>query len=286
MSEQAEALATEEIPVAEETQEETQVTEEVDAEPQETEATDEAPEDDDIEEVDYEGQKYAVPKEIKAALMRQADYTRKTQEVAEQRKVFEAHKTSFEQTIEVQKQNLAGYAQLMAIDGQLNQYANVDWNALSQQDPVQAQQAFFSYTQLKDQRGQLQYFIANREQETIATQRAELVKRREEGLKVLQSDISGWSTATQQALAKKAQELGASEGETQAIYQPWIVKALHKAQLFDQLQSKASAKPPTVQAKPAATVRGKTPTQDPSRMSDEDWAKWRDKDLRARKVRI
>ena len=42
------------------------------------------PEDD--EEVEYEGKTYKVPKELKGALMKNADYTQKTQEVAEQRK--------------------------------------------------------------------------------------------------------------------------------------------------------------------------------------------------------
>ena len=40
---------------------------------------------DDTEEVDYEGKKYRVPKDIKDALLRQSDYTRKTQELAEHR---------------------------------------------------------------------------------------------------------------------------------------------------------------------------------------------------------
>lgn len=43
------------------------------------ESTDAEQPDSDVEDVDYEGKKYAVPKEIKDALLRQADYTRKTQ---------------------------------------------------------------------------------------------------------------------------------------------------------------------------------------------------------------
>jgi hypothetical protein len=44
---------------------------------------------DDFEEIEYgEGQKYAVPKALKGAFLMQADYTRKTQELAEQRRTF------------------------------------------------------------------------------------------------------------------------------------------------------------------------------------------------------
>ena len=40
---------------------------------------------DDTDEVEFEGKKYRVSKDIKDALLRQADYTRKTQELAEHR---------------------------------------------------------------------------------------------------------------------------------------------------------------------------------------------------------
>ena len=53
-----------------------------DGQPQDGQATNQ---DDDSEEVEHEGQKYRIPKALKSALMMNADYTRKTQEVAEQR---------------------------------------------------------------------------------------------------------------------------------------------------------------------------------------------------------
>jgi hypothetical protein len=51
-------------------------------------------EDDDGEEVEWEGNQYRLPKGIKDALLRQADYTRKTQEVAETRREAEAAKVA------------------------------------------------------------------------------------------------------------------------------------------------------------------------------------------------
>ena len=41
-------------------------------------------------EVDYNGKSYCLPPELKDALLRQADYTRKTQELAEGRRALEA----------------------------------------------------------------------------------------------------------------------------------------------------------------------------------------------------
>ena len=51
--------------------------------PGEPEVEDELqPEDDDSEEIDWNGKKFKGPKGLKDGLMMQADYTRKTQEVA------------------------------------------------------------------------------------------------------------------------------------------------------------------------------------------------------------
>ena len=47
---------------------------------------------DDSEEVEYEGSLYRVPKELKEAVIRHADYTRKTQEVAQLRNMAAAER--------------------------------------------------------------------------------------------------------------------------------------------------------------------------------------------------
>jgi hypothetical protein len=46
----------------------------------------------DGEEIEHEGRKYLVPKALKPLLLMQADYTRKTQEVAEQRRAVMAER--------------------------------------------------------------------------------------------------------------------------------------------------------------------------------------------------
>ena len=64
-------------------------------------ATDEA--ESEVEDVDWEGKKYAVPKELKDALMRQSDYTRKTQEIAETRRALEAKEAEIQQRAQVEE---------------------------------------------------------------------------------------------------------------------------------------------------------------------------------------
>ena len=80
---------------------------------------DEAPEEDDSEELEHDGQKYKLPKALKPLLMMQADYTQKTQALAEQRKAFEAEAAQKQQLMQ---QNIQEVAQIVNIDQQLQQY--------------------------------------------------------------------------------------------------------------------------------------------------------------------
>ena len=129
--------------------------------PQETVDSDEQPTDeqvsdnvddieavDDDEEIDYEGEKYRVPPKLKDAFLRMADYTQKTQEVAETRKAIEGERAAFEQernlaaqSYQRQQANLQAYASLSALDGKLEQFGSVNWQQWSDQDPVEAQKA-------------------------------------------------------------------------------------------------------------------------------------------------
>ena len=86
---------------------------------------DQAAPEDDREEVDFEGRKYTVARALKDALLRQADYTRKTQELADGRKAFEAERATFQQASQAE---IAARAQVVAIDQSLSQYRNVDWD--------------------------------------------------------------------------------------------------------------------------------------------------------------
>ena len=92
-----------------------------------TEDQPEADDADDSEEIEYEGEKYKVPKSLKDAFLRQSDYTRKTQEVAEQRKEFERQRDQFQQQAAMQRQHIEDFSQLHTIDAQIERFKNVDW---------------------------------------------------------------------------------------------------------------------------------------------------------------
>src|SRR6478735_5451895 len=104
----------------------------VDAEGQQTDAEPQYDEDgnviepDEDEEVELDDLKLKVPKDqaqkVREAMLRQADYTRKTQEVAEERKALQAERQSMHQIGQAEFQ---AAAQLQNLDGQLAQYQRI-----------------------------------------------------------------------------------------------------------------------------------------------------------------
>ena len=99
-----------------------------------------------IEEIEFNGKKYSVPKELAPNLMMQSDYTRKTQEVAELRKDTEAERTSWQQKALVRDQLFQENADLHQVEKRLNAFRNVNWQQWQAQDANGAQAALAEYT--------------------------------------------------------------------------------------------------------------------------------------------
>lgn len=248
------------------------------------ELPDQAPEE--TEEVEHDGKKFRVPKELKPALMMHADYTRKTQEVAETRRALEMQQQQFQQAQHVQRQYIQDYAQLTSIDSQLQALANVNWQQLSQSDPVQAQQLFIQREQLKEARQGLAISLQQKEQMALDQQRQEAARRVKEGQEMLQREIKDWSPELAKTLSEYGVGVGFSQQELSGVQDPRAVRLLHKAYLYDQMVAKA-AKPAAAQtpaAKPAGQLpAGKSTVQkDPTQMSDKEFDAWRRKQITKR----
>lgn len=91
--------------------------------------TDPAPEED--EEIEIKGEKYKVPKAIKDSIMLNADYTRKTMALSEERKAFEAQKGQVDPNL---AQKLTHYEKLLGEAVQADQAT--DWVKLLNEDPI------------------------------------------------------------------------------------------------------------------------------------------------------
>lgn len=240
---------------------------------------------DDYEEIERDGKKVKVPSWLKPELMMHADYTRKTQEVAEARKAFEAERQAATQADE---QELTARANISLIDRQLAQFAQVNWNQFNDADPFEAQKAFQQYQLLKDAKGNAETFLTQAQAQRLERQTQETAKLVQEGAAVLARDIPGWSPD----LSAKLQDFGSrnyglSRDDFDNIVDPRAVKLLHAAYQWDQLEAK-NKKAQAIQKQqgvtPAATVgRASAPPKGlDDRLSADEWMRRRNEQLRKR----
>ena len=187
--------------------------------------------------------------------LRQEDYTRKTQALAEERKTLEA------QRAEVDQQRQSYSERLDMLEGLIKQSIGPepDWDSLYKEDPVEyaAQRARWQQEQEK-----LHAVRAEKErtrQEQSEQQKKAFAKHIEQEQQRLLERIPEWSdpatrTKEQKAIAAYGQEvLGFSAEELAGASDSRAISAIRKAMLYDQLMAKkpkadkkSEGKPPVV----------------------------------------
>lgn len=238
---------------------------------------------DDAEEIEHDGRKYLVPKALKPLLLMQADYTRKTQEVAEQRRAVQAERQALHQTSQAE---LDAYAHATTLAGQLAQYQQVDWRAWHDADPFAAAAATSEYQMLRDQHQQaLGQLSQLRGQRTFLAQQ-ETARRMEDGRAALASEIPGWSEDLKARLIGFAAGYGFSRDELDDLEaDPRVARVLHAA--FSGSSAAETARKvhnlvAAQQVQPAASVRarGAPPAGLDDRLSPDEWVRRRNAQLR------
>ena len=236
--------------------------------------------------VEYDGQEYEVPPQLKDALLRQSDYTQKTQSLAEQRKSVEAQAAALQQQTELQQQTIEDVAAVKAIDQQIEQYNALNWDELYNQDVGQASALDRQKRELESQRQNTINRLNENQAKTLANQRAEHARIVEEGQKVLKKEIDNWTPELAQTIAAYGVSQGLNEQAVASIIDPVHVKLIDKARRYDELVAKQKAATPKAEPpKSAVKVKGKraSATKDPDKMSIEDWTKMRNKQVEKRR---
>lgn len=244
-----------------------------------------AEEGEEFEEIEREGKKAKVPSWLKPELMMQQDYTRKTQELAEARRAFEAERASIQEADETE---LRLRGSLSQIDRQLAAFGKVDWNALNEADPFEAQKKFQQFQLLKDAKTQAQGLITELRNERTERQQQETARRLQEGAAVIAQQIKDWSPEKGAKLLDFGQKAyGFSKDDLDGIDDPRLVVVLHDAFQWREFQSKqrrgqnhAAAQ----NAKPAASVgrQSPPPTGLSDKLSADEWMRRRNAQLQKR----
>ena len=254
---------------------------------------DEAPEED--EELDIDGNPLRVPKtlaeKLKARMMMQADYTQKTQALAEQRKAIEAERQAVAWEAETKQALFNEEAQLLTVRQRLEQFQGLNWAALAQQDMQQHAVMQAEYTQLKDYHDRLSGHVEGRrnelrnnsEQATAIT-----LERAVQHLNTPKPDI-GWDgkfdAEKRTSLTKFGMDLGFTNEELSNTSHPLMIQTLNLARIGYETLRKQNAtlkKAPTAEARPVpqvATGKTRTGPSNPDKLSAEQWVKWRESEL-------
>ena len=232
---------------------------------------------DDTEEVDWEdGNKYRIPKALKPALMKEADYRKKTMELADQRKAVEAVDAQLRQAQQVSQAEFQAQVQLTVLNEQVVQYEQVDWDAWTDADPFEAQKGWQKYQTALNKRNQIGAELQQHMQWKDAVSQQETAKRREAILSTVAKEIPNWSTETQNTLESFAEANGYTREELSAAAEPRDYKLLrlaHIGQQFLDRQKAAANMKAAAQAKAAPTVSGNASggNTDPNSMSAEEY---------------
>jgi len=270
-----------ELPEPEDTAEGVTDSEDAEGEELDNEQSDDSEE----EEVEYEGKHYKVPKELKEALLRQADYTRKTQEVAEVRKQVEAQQARMDAERQFTQAHIRDVARIEALDQQLAQYGQVNWDALIDSDPQQAMKLERQARELQAQRAQLAQAVTQKQHEFQQSQQQEAARQIAEGQRVLSREIPGWGPELAQKLIDYGRTRGYPDQVLFNVTSPAFVMDLYNSYQFAEIRKKATQKPKPVQEKPVTRIQAsKSKTSvDPDRMSPDQWLKWRNSQVRAKR---
>lgn len=274
--------ASEEVEAKSETEAEaTEVTESEDVESEVNEATEEeeVKESDGDEETEVESEEdplYRVRvdgedlevnlEELRQGYSRQADYTRKSQALAENRKNLESEKEKISAEMEQVQQERSQYQQALQymqtqLSGELEQFKNINWTELQESDPFEYMVQKDAYRDAKErmQNTQVQQHRVQQKQMEEAQQQFDTVLKQE--TKSLEEKIPEWREPEKQEKIKKellnyGRTQGFKDQELGSLVDHRSILILRKAMMYDALQQAQPAKK-RVKNKPKVVKAGK-----------------------------
>lgn len=212
----------------------------------------------------YNGEEIEKPEDEVIALAQQGfDYTAKTQKLAEERKQVEmyahaikAQEQSLAQQAALQQAFIKDFAKVESLNEQIAQYEALDWNQLSDNDPVQAQKLYIAYQQTMNLRTQAAQEVQQKQQQLsqhqAQSQRAALEQAKAELLKT----FPNWNEQMANDLRAAGKQYGYTDAELSAVTDPRTVKLLADAAAYRKLQSDKAGMSKKVADKPAVVKPG------------------------------
>lgn len=251
----------------EESTEETQdAAPEEESEEERSEEIEEEPEESDPEILIYQGEEYNIDDLVKGNL-RQSDYTRKTQTLAEQRKEFSSNEKKMKSElaqIQAERQHYVQSLQnfIQSAAPGVAEFEKINWSELKETDPFEYITKREEYRESKEkvqEAQQAQMIALQKQQEEQKQEYTQLVKSEH---RRLVDKIPEWGDPdSQKSIASKLRDYAINQEftaeELDALIDHRSLVVLRKAMLYDELQS-SNPKRKKVKNKPRV-VRAGTP---------------------------
>ena len=220
----------------------------------------------------------------------QSDYTKKTQELAEQRKQIEAREQSAEKLLSLQGDTLDIYSKGLAIRQELAQLNEIDLNQLWQSNPDQARQISDAISQKTKEFNATVQQVSAKEGEMAHTKQADQQAREIEGEKTLNARIPQFTEKVGDVIDYFCKTYGADKKATEAGWRsdPVVTELAYKAMMFDKMKAKvkkgSKVNPATAtESKPVKGKGGRHKSNTPTdKDSAKDWLAKRNAQIRKR----
>lgn len=231
--------------------------------------------DEDFDEVEYgEGKKFKLPRELNRGFLREADYTQKTQALAQERQALEAERSQHaEMTTALRSQ----IGKVHALEERAEKFKAVPWDQLRAEDPDTWRELRDDYAATRDDLAQAKQELEKGETDyraKVAEDANKHLAAVDKALADPKTGIPGWGPQKAQEIASFAGTQGYTPADLrQASATDWKIlnlaaegaKALKAKQ---QVQRHTQAQTTT----PAAPIKGAAPPRGLSdRMSTKEW---------------
>jgi hypothetical protein len=205
---------------------------------QEEETVEEVQAEADEAEVEYEGERYRVPKKLEKAILQERDYTKGKQELADQRRQLE----HANQTIEISRKEQefmrsveTEVQQIQQLDLYLKQMQNVDIRSLATDDKLDH---LVTMQSVERQLASVKSALDEKRGKFDKGAKADIEALRKQAKELLAKQIPGYGDQTVAEIATHAKTLGYTEQDVEMMQiDPRAMTVLNKARLYDQLQA-------------------------------------------------
>jgi hypothetical protein len=220
--------------------------EEASAQQEEAAAEPTAPKDEAPQLVDFDGKKLEIPQGTPPALVEavtklgadlKADYTKKTQEVAEARKAIEQKSEAIQAQHKLLSANLEKTTELRALQERLTQFEQIDWDQVADADPAQATKLNLAYQRTQRQAQQVSSELQQVQAQQQQLEREQRAKMLAEGAADLRRRIPNWNADIDKAVTKTGEDMGFTPKELASLADARVIQALHEAAQWRRLQA-------------------------------------------------